>query len=209
MSSVDHTLKSLKDFFSEQIQQYGPNAKGVDWKSQEAQYLRFDQLLKLHNNINEPFSILDYGSGYGALAQYLVERGYHFTYVGYDMNEAAIDEGRKLFAGNPNITLTVDEANLQSADYCIGSGLFNMKLDTPQDEWEAYMLRTIDRLWMLSSKGMAFNSLTSYSDADKMRPDLYYADPRWLFDYCKTQLSRQVALLHDYGIYDFTILVRR
>lgn len=209
MSSVDHTLKSLKHFFSEQIQQHGPNAKGVDWKSQEAQYLRFDQLLKLHSNLSEPFSILDYGSGYGALAQYLVERGYNFTYIGYDMNEAAIEEGQKLFADKPNITLTADEANLQPADYCIGSGLFNMKLETPQDEWEAYMLRTIDRLWALSTKGMSFNSLTSYSDADKMRPDLYYADPRWVFDYCKTKLSKQVALLHDYGIYDFTILVRQ
>jgi hypothetical protein len=125
------------------------------------------------------------------------------------MNEAAIEEGQKLFADNANITLTADEANLQPADYCIGSGLFNMKLETPQDEWEAYMLRTLDRLWELSTKGMSFNSLTSYSDADKMRPDLYYADPRWLFDYCKTSLSKQVALLHDYGIYDFTILVRR
>jgi hypothetical protein len=42
-----------------------------------------------------------------------------------------------------------------------------------------------------------------------MRADLYYADPLWLFDYCKRNLSKQVALLHDYGMYDFTILVRR
>jgi len=209
MSSVDNTLKNLKQFFNEQIQQYGPNAKGVDWKSQEAQYLRFDQLLKLHTDPKQHFSILDYGSGYGALAQYLTERGYHFSYTGYDMNEAAIEEGRKLFAGMNNVTMTSDEANLQPADYCIGSGLFNMKLEAPQDEWEAYMLRTIERLWWLSTKGMAFNSLTKYSDADKMRPDLYYADPCWLFDYCKTNLSKQVALLHDYGIYDFTMLVRR
>jgi hypothetical protein len=209
MSSVDTTLQNLKQFFSEQIQQYGTNAKGVDWKSQEAQYVRFDQLLKLHTDPKAHFSILDYGSGYGALAQYLIERGYDFTYVGYDMNEAAIEEGSKLFAGKANITLTTDEAGLQATDYCIGSGLFNMKLDTPADEWEAYMLRTIDRLWELSTKGMSFNSLTKYSDADRMRPELYYADPTWLFDYCKTKLSKQVALLHDYGIYDFTMLVRR
>jgi hypothetical protein len=71
------------------------------------------------------------------------------------------------------------------------------------------MLRTIERLWELSTKGMAFNSLTKYSDTDRMRADLYYADPCYLFDYCKTRLSKQVALLHDYGIYDFTMLVRR
>ena len=50
--------------------------------------------------------------------------------------------------------------------------------------------------------------LTSYSDPDRMRPDLYYGDPCRLFDHCKRRYSRHVALLHDYGLYEFTILVR-
>jgi len=107
------------------------------------------------------------------------------------------------------VSFSADEPNLAQADYVIGSGLFNMKLNTPEADWKTHMLRTIDRMWALSDKGMAFNSLTSYSDAEKMRADLYYADPLWLFDYCKRNLSKQVALLHDYGMYDFTILVRR
>ena len=60
-----------------------------------------------------------------------------------------------------------------------------------------------------SSRGFAFNCLTSYSDADKMRDDLYYADPCKLFDRCKRRYSRRVALLHDYGLWEFTILVRK
>jgi hypothetical protein len=63
-------------------------------------------------------------------------------------------------------------------------------------------------MWNLSLKGMAFNALTSYSDPEFMKPDLYYPDPLQVFDFCKRNLSKQVALLHDYGIYDFTILVR-
>ena len=60
----------------------------------------------------------------------------------------------------------------------------------------------------LGTKGFAFNMLTSYSDADKMRDDLYYGDPCELFDHCKRSYSRNVALLHDYGLYEFTMLVR-
>jgi hypothetical protein len=30
-----------------------------------------------------------------------------------------------------------------------------------------------------------------------------------LFDLCKRRYSRNVALLHDYEIYEFTILVRK
>jgi hypothetical protein len=51
--------------------------------------------------------------------------------------------------------------------------------------------------------------LTSYSDEDKMRAHLYYTDPTWAFDLCKRRYSRHVALLHDYGLYEFTILVRK
>jgi hypothetical protein len=42
-----------------------------------------------------------------------------------------------------------------------------------------------------------------------MRPDLYYADPLFLFDYCKTKFSTLVSLIHDYPLYEFTILVRK
>jgi len=63
----------------------------------------------------------------------------------------------------------------------------------------------------LCSKGFSFNMLTGYSDADRMaqRPDLYFGDPLFYFDYCKRNFSRNVALLHDYGLYDFTVLVRK
>jgi len=42
-----------------------------------------------------------------------------------------------------------------------------------------------------------------------MRPDLYYADPLFLFDFCKQNFSKNVALLHDYRLYDFTLIVRK
>ncbi len=57
--------------------------------------------------------------------------------------------------------------------------------------------------------GFAFNALTSYSDIEFRRDDLYYADPLFWFDYCKTNISKYVALLHDYPEYDFTIIVRK
>ena len=46
-------------------------------------------------------------------------------------------------------------------------------------------------------------------DADRMQGYLYYADPCALFDRCKRCYSRNVALLHDYDLYEFTILVRK
>ncbi len=58
-------------------------------------------------------------------------------------------------------------------------------------------------------KAFLFNMLTKYSEKEYMRDNLYYADPLFIFDYCKRNFSKQVALLHDYGLYEFTILVKK
>jgi hypothetical protein len=67
----------------------------------------------------------------------------------------------------------------------------------------------IEELAARATRGFAFNALTRYSDVEKRRPDLYYADPLELFDRCKRRYSRFVTLLHDYPLYEFTIIVRR
>jgi hypothetical protein len=58
-------------------------------------------------------------------------------------------------------------------------------------------------------RGFAFNCLTYYSDPPKRKDYLYYGDPRFFFDLCQRRYSRNVALRHDYGLFEFTILVRK
>jgi len=76
-------------------------------------------------------------------------------------------------------------------------------------KWKEYILETISILNQKSRLGFSFNALTKYSDVEFMKPELYYSDPSWLFDYCKTHFAKNVALLHDYSQYDFTILVKK
>ena len=71
------------------------------------------------------------------------------------------------------------------------------------------MWQTLAAINSLSGKGFAFNVLTKYSDPEFMRTDLYYADPLFLFDYCKAKFSTFVSLIHDYPLFEFTILVRK
>ncbi len=67
----------------------------------------------------------------------------------------------------------------------------------------------LEKFNSLCRKGFSCNFLTKYSDANRMRSDLYYADPCFLFDYCKRHFSKNIALLHDYQLYDFTLIVRK
>jgi hypothetical protein len=94
-------------------------------------------------------------------------------------------------------------------DYTVASGIFNIRFGCDDESWLKYILETLSSMNEKSRDGFAFNILTKYSDREFMKPELYYADPAYLFDYCKKNFSRNVALLHDYDQYDFTIIVRK
>jgi SAM-dependent methyltransferase len=211
MTMTEH--KKIEDqigeYYTDKLEEHGSTHWGVDWNSTESQFLRFEQLLRLHENPQAAFSINDYGCGYGALITYLAGRGYRFKYTGFDIAPSMIEAARSSYADHSNSAFVTDAAELTPADYTVASGIFNVRLDNTDEDWLSYLLDTANRMWEISQRGMAFNCLTSYSDAGYMRDYLYYASPTYLFDYCKTHFSKQVALLHDYGLYEFTILVRR
>ena len=109
----------------------------------------------------------------------------------------------------PRRSFFTDKSQLPICDYTVASGIFNFRGEQSFEAWTEYVLDVLTEFNQLSLRGLSSNFLTKYSDADKMRPDLYYADPLFLFDYCKSNFSKNVALLHDYRLYDFTLLVRK
>jgi SAM-dependent methyltransferase len=208
--NIDETQRKLNEYFTEKLETFGATAKGVDYNGEQAQQVRFAELVKVIQPAN-PFSVIDYGCGYGAMFEFLQRRGWQFDYYGVDLIEKMVVAGRAKYENFPSAHFTRDEKELAIADYLVAAGIFNIKLDAPYEEWQEFTCKTLRRMNALCSKGFSFNMLTKYSDADQMaqRPDLFYGDPRFFFDFCKREFSRNVALLHDYGLYDFTILVRK
>jgi SAM-dependent methyltransferase len=168
--------------------------------------MRFTQLLKLVDWREAP-SLIDYGCGYGALAGQLIGEGRNFTYTGFDLAPSMVDAARSLI-DDPRCRFTSSEGELDTADYTLASGIFNVRLETDEASWGEYVLGVIDAMAARSERGFAFNMLTRHADPPLMRPDLYYADPARYFSLCAERYSRAVALLHDYELYEFTILVR-
>lgn len=204
--TFDPILEKVGRYYTGRLQEHGTTAKGVDWNSEESQNLRFAQLARVMPSGH--YSLVDYGCGYGALVAFLEHRGDDFDYQGFDISPAMVARALENHGGSGRRFVT-SEAELEVADFALASGVFNVKLDTPADEWTDYVSQTLVVLDRLGRRGFAFNMLTSYSDADRMRADLYYGDPLHFFDLCKRSFSKQVALLHDYGLYEFTMLVRK
>lgn len=203
----EEILDRVERYYSGRFAEHGTTAQGVDWNSSESQLTRFAQLLKVCEGETE-FSLNDYGCGYGALAENLGDDRRRVIYRGYDLSSEMLESARERLAG-PETSFVDDLARLAPADYTVASGIFNVKLDTETSAWTRYALDTIAELDRLSSKGLAFNMLTSYSDPERMRPDLYYGDPGFFFDHCATTISRELALLQDYGLFEFTLLIRK
>ena len=209
ISMTNRTLLSeVATYYTDKLTQHGQSPYGVDWNGEESQILRFEQLCKFIDRSSQ-FSINDLGCGYGALYDFLIKKYENFSYLGIDVSEGMIQAAKQRYEDKCQMRFIISSEPDQIADFGIASGIFNVCLDRSVDEWRTYIEATLDLLYKTSRIGFAFNCLTSYSDTDKMRSYLYYADPCVLFDLCKRRYSHNVSLLHDYGLYEFTILVKK
>jgi SAM-dependent methyltransferase len=203
----DSILAETARYYSAKIIEHGDSPKGVDWNSIDSQYTRFGELSRVID-LAADFSVNDLGCGYGALLDYFLDHKVNCRYQGYDISGEMISAASTRHKSVPGASFTIAAEPTETADYGIASGIFNVKQYRTDEEWKVHLVETLDKMAATSRQGFAFNCLTSYSDPPKMREDLFYADPCWLFDLCKRKYSRNVALLHDYGLYEFTILVR-
>lgn len=200
-------LDDVARYYTEKLRQHGATPAGVDWRDAASQETRFAQLLRL---IESPHaSVIDYGCGVGAMLPYLRAQGHAGSYLGIDIAEEMIDTARTLHSNDEHARFLVSTKPNLMAEYAVASGIFNVRLDCTETDWASYVEATIAELDRFGRLGFAFNCLTSYSDPERMRQDLYYPDPCRLFDLCKRRYSRQVALLHDYGLWEFTIIARK
>jgi len=201
-------LTDVADYYSAKLAEHGATPRGVDWNGEKSQIVRFEQLsgiIKKHKG----FSVNDLGCGYGALYDYLLIKYQGFFYTGCDVSSEMVLAARSRHADKRNAQFIVTAAPPEKADYGIASGIFNVRLGRSDAEWWDYFRDTLDMLDQTSRYGFSFNCLTAYSDAKMMRDYLYYADPCALFDLCKRRYSRNVALMHDYDLYEFTMMVRK
>jgi SAM-dependent methyltransferase len=197
----------VHSFWSKLITEAGPTPAGVDWPDTRRQIIRFRELCRLLPADGQSFSVLDYGCGYGALVTYLQLNGFACEYFGFDISEEMIDTARRVHPGLEDrfrSHLAVDE----SFDFVVLSGAFNRKQAVDLRAWENFVWNTIDILDRMSRKGFGFNVLSGWRDPRRKEDFLYYGDPIEYLQRVWTY-SPNIAIFHDYDLWDFTILVRK
>lgn len=200
--------KAVADYYARKLDIHGPTPRGVDWKDEASQQLRHRQFLRLLNRRYDA-SVFDLGCGYGDFLAFMRAHAYGGPYVGYDIAPTMTAAAERIHGVGPDRRWKTASVPDGHADYVIASGIFNVKQTFPASAWEAYVMETIEAMASASVCGFGFNMLSLHSDPDRRRDDLYYGDPAIFLDRVARRYGRHVALLQDYGLYEFTLLVRR
>jgi SAM-dependent methyltransferase len=195
--------------YSGAVARHGATPRGVDWQCTASQYLRFVQLLKVCD-FDGPFSLNDFGCGYGALLAFLADRfpGASIDYHGVDMSPPMIEAAHSLWRGAPRTTFTLASECRSLADYSLASGVFNVRLSVPIGTWERYVESILRDLRANSRRGFAVNFMGLTEDGSNEEEGLYRTPPKRWLDFCAAQLGCMVELVSGYGLREFTLLAR-
>lgn len=206
MVPFDQIKGRVVEYQERQLAAAGDSARGVDWKSEEAQHLLFRAIRSF--GIDQDASVLDVGCGLAHLYDFLAARGHRGGYTGVDVSAALIDQASRRL---PGVDLRVGDVlegdwPAGSHDWVVASGVFTARLGTSVPEFEGYVEAMVRRLFELCRVGVVFNMLTSRVDFEAEH--LYYADPaRWLA--LSQGISRHVTLKHDLPGFLFTLGIYR
>jgi SAM-dependent methyltransferase len=206
---LSDALAGVEALYTANLAEHGVSSASVGWPDADAQRLRFDKLAYAIE-VEAPaggVTVNDWGCGYGAMFHYLDARPdvQLSAYTGYDISadmlsaaRTHVDDRRARWVRGAHVT--------EPADFTFVSGTFNVRMAATDEAWREYVEQSLVELAAYTRRGLAFNLLTTHVDWRK--DDLFYADPAHFFAFCRQHLSRYVTLLHDYPLYEWTIVVR-
>lgn len=207
--NLNQIMSATKKHYNQKIVQYGACHKGVDWGTEEGQRLRFDIICR-NLDINLLKSIIDFGCGYGEFYFFLKKLGFKGFYQGFDISYEMIQMAKQLHGNNSlDNMFTHQFSDIKKADYCIASGVFNIKLFSKDSDWQYFIEHNLSKINNISTKGFFFNMFSKLNLNCKVYSDVYYADPKEIKKYCLKNYSSKVLLFEGYYSNDFTIYVEK
>ena len=195
-------------YYSDRLGRFGPTPLGVGWTCTPTQELRFVQFEKLLG-FNSAFSVNDIGCGYGALLGFLRRRNRkaQIDYVGTDISQVMVDAARRHWKRVDGARFQSTGEALRTADYCVASGIFNVKLAHDRPTWEGYIEETLQDMYAHCSVGVAVNFFMADAGLDDI-PEHYRCSPEKWVAYGRA-LGASVEVRDNYGMPEFTLALRR
>ena len=195
-------------YYGEKVRRFGATPAGADWRCGPTQQMRFVQLLKVCTGASH-YSLNDLGCGWGALLQFLARRRMRsrVDYLGVDLSQDMIAAAR---AARPQDArcFVVGARSPRVADYGVASGVFNVRLDVPIAQWEAFVRHTLRTLRDSSRRGFAVNFMEPVPEGIASPPELYRVSAERWATFIEDELGCNVEVVRGYGMREATLLAR-
>jgi len=211
LERIDRILAEIEEFYARRFSKFGPTARGVAWKDEEAQRLRHGVLLEgiRPEHGQKSVTVHEIGCGVGHMLDLIKENGLPYAYSGSDASDTYLDEARKRHPGTEftRFNFITDPLAERRHDYVFQSGSFNVL--PPSAGWEGWrdiVFSVVDRMWAMCNAGIGFNLLTDA--VDWKDPELFYISPGEVIN-CIRKLTRLFVIRHDYYPFEFTVFAYR
>lgn len=199
-------INKLAEHYNALGKQYGYSPDATQQSSLETQEKRLNVLLDMAGEIKND-KVLDFGCGTGHLYALLKQRGFSGDYIGYDISSELLNLASYHHPkGRFELKNIFEQSIEEKFDWVFISGVFNNHMGCNKK----FMQQVLATLFAHVNKGLIFNALSRY--VDYQIEGLYYFDPNWVFDCCKSNLTTHVQLNHSYevkpGVIPFEFSVR-
>jgi SAM-dependent methyltransferase len=212
-AEFQRVYSDVEAYYGARVAEYGATPRGVDWSCQATQSLRFVQLLRICD-FAAPFALNDVGCGYGALCAFLDLRypDSRVDYLGVDLSRAMVSRARRRFR-RADRRFAVGKASPRLADYSVASGVMNVNVGYSRAVWEDFIAAMLQDMRRTSRHGFSVNFMSDVVAASEAADNsaathLYRTSPERWVPYCENALGCSVETLDNYGMREFTLLLR-
>ena len=199
-------MNDIREHYQSLWIKHGESASTLQYRDRASQFARFDILCDL---TYEPDSIMDVGCGLGDLLVHQRNNGFKGRYLGLDFVDEFIGHATEKFADDALAAFKQFDAwsgaMPDEYEHITLSGAFNNKFDRNKE----FLWHCISTMYSACERSVSFNALSTYVDYQDAH--LFYVNPIKVFDFCKRNCSKRVAMRHDYVLnasgfpYEFTI----
>lgn len=199
-------MEKIKQYYEANNVEGYPDYYILGWESEDAQKIRFKQLI---GNIGlNGKEILDIGCGTGNLLEYIASRFTGFSYTGVDVLPHMIQRASEKKLNGQFLCIDIFKDNPytnKSFDILFSSGIFNLNLGNNQE----FLMDAVSLFSKLARETIAFNLLWDKSE-DKETKYFYYSPEEVLLNLKNSyNTTWDISILKGYLNNDFTVHMNR
>lgn len=199
-------MEKIREYYEANNVEGYPDYYILGWESEEAQKIRFMQLVS-NIDLNGKI-ILDVGCGTGNLLEYIERRFTGYNYTGIDVLPHMIKRASEKKLNGNFLCIDIFKDNPysdKSFDVLFSSGIFNLNLGNNQE----FLKDAVNLFLKLTRETVAFNLLWDKSDNKESK--YFYFSPEEVFRDLNNlyQNSWSISIQKGYLNNDFTVHMNR